>query len=53
MVSRHLTVIADDLPFPLLGWLGNAWMGLDAEDRPLVTADRTTIGFYALDWQAQ
>lgn len=52
MASRQLTVMADDLPFPLLGWLGNAWMGLDAEDRPLVTADRSTIGFYVLDWQA-
>jgi hypothetical protein len=52
MASRQLTVMADDLPFPLLSWLGNAWMGLDAEDRPLVTADRSTIGFYALDWEA-
>jgi hypothetical protein len=52
MASRQLTVMADDLPFPLLSGLGNAWMGLDAEDRPLVTADRSTIGFYALDWDA-
>jgi hypothetical protein len=52
MASRQLAVVADDLPFSLLGWLGNGWMGLDAEDRPLVTADRSTIGFYALDWEA-
>jgi hypothetical protein len=27
-------------------------LGLDAEDRPMVVADRSTTGFYALDWEA-
>jgi hypothetical protein len=53
MASRQLTGIADDPPFPLLGWwLGNPWMGLDVDDRPLVSADRSTTGFYSLDWEA-
>jgi hypothetical protein len=39
--------------FPLVAWFAAAWAGLDAEDRPLVTADRSTLGFYALEWEAR
>jgi hypothetical protein len=28
------------------------WMGLDAEDNPMVTADRSTGSVYALEWEA-
>jgi hypothetical protein len=52
LASRQLTSIAENPPFPLLSWQGSAWMGLDAEDRPIVTADRSTLGFYVLDWEA-
>jgi len=50
--SRRLSTLGPRPPFQLLAWVGAAWMGLDAEDRPLVTADRSTIGLYALDWEA-
>ena len=33
-------------------WQSARWTGLDADDRPLVVADRSTTGLYALDWEA-
>jgi WD40-like Beta Propeller Repeat len=50
--TRQFTPFEVQPPFPLVTWIATAWAGLDAEDRPLVTADRSTIGFYALDWDA-
>jgi hypothetical protein len=39
---------------PLLGWVINVpWMGLDAEDNPLVMFDRSTRDLYALDWETR
>ena len=52
LASRLLVTLAEVPPFPRRGWVGSAWMGLDAEDRPLVVADRSTTALYALDWEA-
>jgi hypothetical protein len=38
-------------PFPLLAWVGAAWMGLDSNDRPLVVADRSKTALYAFEWE--
>ena len=32
-------------------WVGAAWMGLDANDHPLVVADRSSTALYAFDWE--
>jgi Tol biopolymer transport system component len=37
---------------PLVVWVGVPWMGLAADDSPLVTVDRGTRGLYAFDWEA-
>ena len=37
---------------PLVVWVGVPWMGLAADDSPLVTLDRGTRGLYAFDWEA-
>jgi hypothetical protein len=41
----------EEPPFPLLAWVGAAWMGLDANDHPLVVADRSSTALYAFDWE--
>jgi Tol biopolymer transport system component len=51
VASQQAVTLAEAPPFPLLSWFGVAWMGLDADDRPLVVADRGTTGFYALEWE--
>ncbi len=36
----------------LVGTAGWPWMGLDADDNPIVILDRSTRDFYAIDWDA-
>ena len=52
LATRILSSVGPVTPFRLLSTGGGEWMGLDGEDRPMVAADRSTIGFYALDWEA-
>jgi Tol biopolymer transport system component len=33
-------------------WQSARWTGLDADDQPLVVADRSTTALYALEWEA-
>jgi hypothetical protein len=50
----RMSVLADTSTLDLAVWVGVPWMGLDAEDRPLVTAaagPQTTSTVYALDWE--
>jgi Tol biopolymer transport system component len=51
IASGKVTTLAEPAPFPLLSWVGAPWIGLDADDRLLVVADRGKTGFYALDWE--
>jgi dipeptidyl aminopeptidase/acylaminoacyl peptidase len=51
LASKQVTTLSGPPPFPLLTWVGAAWIGLDANDRPLVVADRSKTAFYALDWE--
>jgi hypothetical protein len=44
--------ITDTSAFQLAVWVVVPWMGLDAQDRPLVTATTTrSTNLYALDWE--
>jgi dipeptidyl aminopeptidase/acylaminoacyl peptidase len=45
--------VADVEGLPLFVFMDVPWVGLDADDRPLVTADRSTHDLYALDWEAR
>ncbi len=36
----------------LAEWTVTAWMGLDADDMPLITVRRDTTALYSLDWEA-
>ena len=44
--------VADVEGIPLFVFMDVPWVGLDADDRPLVTADRSTRDIYSLDWEA-
>jgi hypothetical protein len=52
LVDRRLEVLARAPGLPLAVWRAVPWMGLDADDMPFVTADRSTRTLYALDWEA-
>jgi len=52
VVDRRLEVLASTREIPLVSWMYVPWMGLDADDMPFVTADRSTRALYALDWEA-
>lgn len=49
--SGRVEVVADLSGVPVVGILGAPWMGLAADDSPLVLRDRSTREFYALDWE--
>ena len=51
--SRRLESRAEIGEMPLLTWRGIAvpWMGLDADDSPMVMRDRSTRDIYSLDWE--
>jgi hypothetical protein len=49
--SGRLEVVADLAEVPIVATMGAPWMGLAADDSPLVLRDRTTRDFYALDWE--
>ena len=51
--TRQVTPLADVSALELAVWVVVPWMGLDAQDRPVVTATagaKETI--YAVDWEA-
>jgi hypothetical protein len=50
----RMRVVADTSTVQLAVWVDVPWMGLDAEDRPLltVTAGSRTPTVYVLDWEA-
>jgi hypothetical protein len=51
----RMRTLADTSTLQLATWVFVPWMGLDAEDRPLVTVTagpQTTSTVYALDWEA-
>jgi hypothetical protein len=50
--TGRLEVVADLADVPIVATMGAPWMGLAADDSPLVLRDRTTRDFYALDWEA-
>jgi hypothetical protein len=51
--TRRFETLAEIGDNPLLasGWLQVPWVGLDADDNPLVVFDRSTRDLYALDWE--
>jgi hypothetical protein len=51
LATRRFEPLAETHQLNLLPstW-GPPWMGLDANDMPLVTADRDTSALYSLDW---
>jgi hypothetical protein len=51
-VRHRLEVRAEIGDMPLVSWVFVPWMGLDADDSPLVMRDRSTRDIYALDWDA-
>ncbi len=50
--SRRLETRAEIGDMPLLTWTFVPWMGLDADDSPMVMRDRSTRDIYSLDWEA-
>ena len=50
--SRRLETRAEIGDMPLLSWVLVPWMGLDADDSPMVMRDRSTRDIYSLDWEA-
>jgi hypothetical protein len=50
--SRRLEARAEIGDMPLLSWVHVPWMGLDADDSPMVMRDRSTRDIYSLDWEA-
>lgn len=50
----RMRVLAETSTLQLAAWVWVPWMGLDAEDRPMVTAaaGSQTSTVYALDWEA-
>jgi len=51
--ARRVERVAQLAGTRVLVWGSAPWMGLDADDRPLITADRSTSALYALDWEAR
>ena len=51
VVSKDVITLREAPPFPLVAWVGAPWMGLDANDNPLVVADRSSTALYAFDWE--
>jgi hypothetical protein len=51
LATGAVSSVEPEPPFGLLWPVGGPWMGLDAEDRPLVVADRSSTGLYARDWE--
>ena len=49
--TRHLEPRAEIGDMPLLTWVAVPWMGLDADDSPMVMRDRSTRDIYSLDWE--
>jgi hypothetical protein len=49
LATRRSQTIAELGTMPLVVWVGVPWMGLAADDSPLVTLDRGTRGLYALE----
>jgi len=41
--TGEVRVVTDASPLGLGGWGGNTWMGLDAEDRPLVLSSPSVV----------
>jgi Tol biopolymer transport system component len=52
MDSGRVEVVADVSGIPVVGVMGAWWMGLAADDSPLILRDRSTREFYVLDWEA-
>ena len=52
LATRRSETIAELGTMPLVVWVGVPWMGLAADDSPLVTLDRGTRGFYALELES-
>jgi len=50
--TRRLEPRAEIGDMPLLSWVHVPWMGLDADDSPMVMRDRSTRDIYSLDWEA-
>jgi hypothetical protein len=50
--SRRIEARAEIGDMPLLTWVAVPWMGLDADDSPMVMRDRSTRDIYSLDWEA-
>jgi hypothetical protein len=50
--TRRFETLVEIGENPLLAWVDVPWMGLDADDNPLVMFDRSTRDLYALDWEA-
>ena len=53
LATGRRETLADLGTTPLVVWVTVPWIGLAADDTPLVTLDRGTRGFYALDWEAR
>jgi eukaryotic-like serine/threonine-protein kinase len=51
LATGRRETLADLGATPLVVWVTVPWIGLAADDTPLVTLDRGTRGFYALDWE--
>ena len=52
LATRHSEPIADVRRLRLVTDGVVPWMGLAADDSPLVTRDHSTGDLYALDWEA-
>jgi Tol biopolymer transport system component len=50
--ARQWTTVVDLAQTPLVPSDGVAWMGLAADDSPVVVRDRGTRDLYAFDWEA-
>jgi hypothetical protein len=50
--TRRLQEVADVSDIPLVSSVHNPWMGLAADDSPLVLRDTSTRDLYAFEWEA-
>ena len=49
-MARRLQPVVGARDLSLRTFVGAPWVGLDADDMPLVTVDRDTSALYSLDW---
>jgi hypothetical protein len=52
IATRRWTTLVDLSDTPLVAEWGGPWVGLAADDSPLVLRDRGTRDLYAFDWEA-